>query len=190
VNLAILDRDIAGAHQAHAMRAAAKLDVAKHEILRVAYLNIHEVDPDAMEFNELVPPANRLANCPNQGDRRGFVTPTHIILHITGTDTLAPARDRFMNPAAQASAHYIVDKDGALFQLVVDGRRAFHAGIQAIKTLYDVGDRAGSTSSASLPRRPVLPIHLPRRESAAHAGRIEAALCQNEDGAPGHALRY
>lgn len=110
---------------------------------------------NAMEFNALVPPANRLQNCPNQGERRGFAVPTHIILHITGTDTIEPARRRFMTPGADASAHYIVDKDGSLFQLVVDGRRAFHAGIQTvIKTLYDAGDqRWKDVIGLTLPRR-------------------------------------
>jgi N-acetyl-anhydromuramyl-L-alanine amidase AmpD len=97
---------------------------------------------DWMQWNELVPEANRIENCPNQGGRSAAIAkPSHVILHITGTKDFATAKRRFMDAAQQASAHYMIDKDGSLHQLVVDGRRAWHAGIQgAIKALYDAAD--------------------------------------------------
>lgn len=52
---------------------------------------------------------------------------THIVLHLmdgtlTGTDSW------FANPAAKASAHYGIGKDGTIHQYVPDDEIAWHAG--------------------------------------------------------------
>jgi len=39
------------------------------------------------------------------------------------------AIDRLRDPAAQVSSHYVVDEDGAVFRLVAEDKRAWHAGV-------------------------------------------------------------
>jgi N-acetylmuramoyl-L-alanine amidase len=55
-------------------------------------------------------------------------TPTAIIIHFTGGATAQSSAEWFQNPAAKASAHVIVDRDGSIIQCVPFTRVAFHAG--------------------------------------------------------------
>jgi N-acetylmuramoyl-L-alanine amidase len=62
-------------------------------------------------------------------DRRG--APSRIdmlVLHYTGMQSAAAALNRLCDPAARVSAHYVVEEDGAVWRLVPEARRAFHAG--------------------------------------------------------------
>jgi len=52
-----------------------------------------------------------------------------LILHYTDMPTGAAAIARLRDPAAKVSAHYVVEEDGAVFDLVPEDRRAWHAGI-------------------------------------------------------------
>jgi len=52
-----------------------------------------------------------------------------LVLHYTGMKTAAEAIDRLCDPAAKVSAHYVVDEDGTVWQLVEESRRAWHAGV-------------------------------------------------------------
>lgn len=65
---------------------------------------------------------------PNFGDRRGVAAPSMIILHYTGMQSAEAALARLCDPAAQVSAHYLVDEDGAVVQMVEEDKRAWHAG--------------------------------------------------------------
>jgi N-acetylmuramoyl-L-alanine amidase len=51
-----------------------------------------------------------------------------LILHYTGMLSAAAALDRLCDPAARVSAHYVVEEDGKIWQLVPEERRAWHAG--------------------------------------------------------------
>lgn len=64
---------------------------------------------------------------PNYGDR-GEQVPRAIVLHYTGMETGAAALERLRDPASEVSAHYVVEEDGRIFQLVPEARRAWHAG--------------------------------------------------------------
>ncbi|KQT33497.1 N-acetylmuramoyl-L-alanine amidase [Sphingomonas sp. Leaf412] len=63
---------------------------------------------------------------PNFNARTGPIT--MIVLHYTGMRTAREALDRLRDPAAEVSAHYVVDEDGTLYRLVADEHRAWHAG--------------------------------------------------------------
>jgi len=92
----------------------------------------------ASDWNELVPPANRF-DSPNRnvGGMAGG-KPTHIVIHVTGTDNLQSVKNTFMNSADQRSAQYVVAANGDLFQFVRDADRAWHAGIGAsVRALYE-----------------------------------------------------
>ena len=52
-----------------------------------------------------------------------------LILHYTGMRSGAEALARLRDPSAGVSAHYLVEEDGRVFQLVDEGRRAWHAGV-------------------------------------------------------------
>ena len=64
---------------------------------------------------------------PNHNDRRGRA-PDLLVLHYTGMASAAAALERLCDPAAEVSAHYLVEEDGRVWQLVPDERRAWHAG--------------------------------------------------------------
>jgi N-acetylmuramoyl-L-alanine amidase len=65
---------------------------------------------------------------PNHGERKRGRTPDSLILHYTGVPTGEAAIELLCDPVMQVSAHYVVMPDGALLQLVPEGRRAWHAG--------------------------------------------------------------
>jgi len=62
-------------------------------------------------------------------DSRPDVPIDTLILHYTGMKSAQDAIDRLRDPVARVSSHYVVDEDGAVFRLVPEERRAFHAGI-------------------------------------------------------------
>jgi N-acetylmuramoyl-L-alanine amidase len=64
---------------------------------------------------------------PNQDARPGGVD--MLVLHYTGMQTAQAALDRLRDPAAKVSSHYVVDEDGAVYGLVPEARRAWHAGV-------------------------------------------------------------
>ena len=95
----------------------------------------------AMEnnWNTLVPEKNRLLT-PNKNLRKtASGLPTHIVIHVTGTDDFSSVRKTFLADHS-VSAHYLVTKEGELFQFAPDGFRAWHAGIDSgARALYGKG---------------------------------------------------
>jgi N-acetylmuramoyl-L-alanine amidase len=68
-------------------------------------------------------PVTRVAS-PNFDLRR----PQFVILHHTSDDTAARALATLTDPARMVSAHYLVARDGTIYQLVDERDRAWHAG--------------------------------------------------------------
>ena len=54
---------------------------------------------------------------------------SHIILHYTDMPDAQAALDRLCDPQAKVSAHYLIRRDGQVFQLVDEADRAWHAGV-------------------------------------------------------------
>jgi N-acetylmuramoyl-L-alanine amidase len=52
-----------------------------------------------------------------------------LILHYTGMTSGDAALARLTSPEAKVSAHYVIEEDGAIWRLVAEDRRAWHAGI-------------------------------------------------------------
>jgi N-acetylmuramoyl-L-alanine amidase len=65
---------------------------------------------------------------PNHGPRRANAPVDMLIIHYTGMDSAAAALDRLCDPTSEVSAHYMIDEDGTIWQLVPEDRRAWHAG--------------------------------------------------------------
>ncbi len=61
---------------------------------------------------------------PNVGERR----PNYVILHHTSNDTVERALATLTDPARGVSAHYLIARDGRIFYLVDELKRAWHAG--------------------------------------------------------------
>ncbi len=55
--------------------------------------------------------------------------PTHVVIHVTGTNDLESVKNTFMNGGMQRSAQYLIAADGTLFQFARDADAAWHAGI-------------------------------------------------------------
>lgn len=52
-----------------------------------------------------------------------------LVLHYTGMESGEAALERMRDPEAKVSAHYMVEEDGRIFQLVDEDKRAWHAGV-------------------------------------------------------------
>jgi len=72
----------------------------------------------------------------NHGPRQAIL----IVLHATEQDSVAESLDtlRSRNSGGRVSAHYLLGKDGDLYQLVDEERRAWHAGAGRWGTITDV----------------------------------------------------
>src|SRR5690606_32120709 len=66
---------------------------------------------------------------PNADNRPSGSAIDALILHYTGMPSAAAAVNRLCDPAAKVSAHYLIDEDGSVVQLVPEERRAWHAGV-------------------------------------------------------------
>lgn len=64
-------------------------------------------------FEERRPPSQKIA---------------YVILHYTGMCSRDEALAKLCDPAAEVSAHYLIDEGGAVFQMVDERYRAWHAG--------------------------------------------------------------
>jgi N-acetyl-anhydromuramyl-L-alanine amidase AmpD len=71
-------------------------------------------------------PLARVIPSPNHGERLRPIS--LLILHYTGMPTASSALDLLRSPQAEVSAHYFVEEDGGVLQLVPEARRAWHAG--------------------------------------------------------------
>ena len=85
------------------------------------------------------PPRNPLADwvpSTNQNERG----PMLIVIHFTDQDSVQQSLDtlRTGNSTGPVSAHYLIGRDGARFQLVSDTRRAWHGGAGRWGTITDI----------------------------------------------------
>ncbi len=65
-----------------------------------------------------------------------------LLLHYTGMRTGAAALARLTDPVSEVSAHYVVEENGEIIQLVPEARRAWHAGRGSWQGREDVNSRA------------------------------------------------
>jgi N-acetylmuramoyl-L-alanine amidase len=79
---------------------------------------------------------------PNFDERPGDVPIDMLVLHYTGMPGAEAALDRLCDPAAKVSAHYLVDESGAVYALVPEDKRAWHAGIACWRGHRDINGRS------------------------------------------------
>ena len=80
-------------------------------------------------------------------DRRNGARPSFIIIHYTETRTLEDAEDYFLGRTAhpsggRVSAHYMIDRDGAVIQYVDEDKRAWHAGLAHWRGIEDINSHS------------------------------------------------
>src|SRR5215475_596581 len=78
---------------------------------------------------------------PNHDDRGG-VAVDMLVLHYTGMRSAEAALTRLCDPEARVSAHYAIDEDGAVYAMVPEERRAWHAGISYWAGARDINARS------------------------------------------------
>jgi N-acetylmuramoyl-L-alanine amidase len=61
-----------------------------------------------------------------------------VVLHYTGMRSADEALARLCDPAAQVSAHYLIDEDGTVISLVPEEKRAWHAGQSYWRGMTDI----------------------------------------------------
>jgi N-acetylmuramoyl-L-alanine amidase len=91
---------------------------------------------------------------PNFGERRGGQRVSLVVLHYTAMATCAEALKRLCDPAAEVSAHHLIDTDGRLLSLVDESARAWHAGAGSWAGLGDVNSRSIGIELANPGDRP------------------------------------
>lgn len=78
---------------------------------------------------------------PNFDSREGHAVDM-LVLHYTGMKTAQESLDRMCDPAAKVSAHYMVDEDGTIYQLVKEDCRAWHAGLSSWRGNTNINQRS------------------------------------------------
>jgi N-acetylmuramoyl-L-alanine amidase len=79
---------------------------------------------------------------PNHDARPAGQAVDILLLHYTGMRSGGEALDRLADPAAKVSAHYLIEEDGAVWRLVPEDRRAWHAGVGSWQGARDINARS------------------------------------------------
>ena len=75
---------------------------------------------------------------PNFDERAAGRRVDMLLLHYTGMPGAREALDRMTDPDAKVSAHYMIDRDGTVFALVDETKRAWHAGVASWRGQRDI----------------------------------------------------
>lgn len=75
---------------------------------------------------------------PNYNARPAGTIVNCVVLHATATATGQEAVNSFLNPKSETSSHFIIDRNGAVIEMVPPERRAWHAGVSALDGVADV----------------------------------------------------
>ena len=79
---------------------------------------------------------------PNHGARADAGRSDLVVLHYTGMQSAQAALDRLCDPAAEVSAHYLIEQTGAVHRLVEERRLAWHAGVASWHRASNINDRS------------------------------------------------
>lgn len=79
---------------------------------------------------------------PNHAVRPPGAAVDMLLLHYTGMASCGDALARLCDPAAEVSAHYLIDEDGSVYRLVPEARCAWHAGVASWAGERDVNGRS------------------------------------------------
>jgi N-acetylmuramoyl-L-alanine amidase len=71
---------------------------------------------------------------------RPFTPVSLIVLHYTGMKSSAEALEWLCNAESEVSAHYFVEENGDIYELVEEDRRAWHAGVSSWGGSHNIND--------------------------------------------------
>lgn len=105
--------------------------------------------------------------CPNFSSR-GSQKITKIVNHYTVSRTADAAISWFLNPAAKVSAHYVIDRNGEIFQVVDPAKKAWHCygnndttiGIEHVAMQHEALTSAQLAASVALQKWLLAEYHL------------------------------
>ena len=120
---------------------------------------------------------------PNLGRR---LKPEYLVIHFTAAGTARGSIEWLTNPAAKASAHLVIGRDGSITQLAPFDRVAWHAGPSQWRgrqgmNLYSIGielDNAGKLTQVGSEWRTWFGARIPANE-------VVQAVHKNETGVSG-----
>lgn len=95
------------------------------------YKNMYTLNSDKTRVNEVT-----FINSPNFGKT---ISPSILVLHYTAGGSLEGAVTTFKTPDS-VSAHFVIDRDGTIVQMVELNKKAFHAGISSYNNRNGVND--------------------------------------------------
>ena len=84
--------------------------------------------------------ATSMVPSPNWDERPQGVAINTIVLHATATATGQEAVNAFRDPASKRSSHFVIDRNGAVIEMVPPEKRAWHAGVSQLDGLPDLNN--------------------------------------------------
>ena len=72
---------------------------------------------------------NKAFPSPNHYPASYYKEIKYLIIHATAADSWNSTKNWFLNPQSKASSHYVVDKNGDIYQMVDEIFPAWHAGL-------------------------------------------------------------
>jgi len=79
---------------------------------------------------------------PNFDDRGKFANIDMLVMHYTGMESADLALTRLCDKESRVSAHYFIDEDGSVRQLVDESQRAWHAGVASWRGQHNINQRS------------------------------------------------
>lgn len=73
-------------------------------------------------------------------DNRSVTKIKYLIMHYTGMINGADALEKLCDPKSKVSAHYLIEENGEVYQLVNEDKRAWHAGVARWEGDEDIND--------------------------------------------------
>jgi N-acetylmuramoyl-L-alanine amidase len=68
----------------------------------------------------------------------GLRKPNYVIIHHTAQNSTEQTLKTFTTPKTQVSAHYVIGRDGVIYQMLNDYLRAWHGGAAKWGNLTDI----------------------------------------------------
>lgn len=130
-------------HIAYSLRIRVSQRRRRHGIMRlvVLALMIPYLSCISTQTNGIV--SMRVHPSPNWNERQCPVS--MLALHYTALPTCEDSLARLCDPtnsAGRVSAHYLVDVDGTIYQLVDESKRAWHAGVGSWRGVDKINDHS------------------------------------------------
>lgn len=127
---------------------------------------------------------------PNRGERRDGARPELVVIHYTAMESAGAARARLCDPAAEVSAHWLIDEAGRVEALVPEAARAWHAGAGSWGGRGDVNSRSigielANTGAQPFPEPQMAALERLLRGIMDRWGIAPAGVIAHSDMAPG-----